>query len=290
MGNLADSNLDDYSPDERAAIEDDLREQLRIYFRHLVGIAGAYEHIEANGNHKPQKPFYFSSAVLQIRDQWFLATAGHNVKMIDAAVTRSDMRLVACGLDDTYAPESDHKVPIEYFDYANALRFHRSEDGLDFGLVHLRKNYRDLLAANGIQPLSEKHWAQPEVDRSDTFLMVGFPKDSVDSGITFGAKEYNASVKGRPSVILIDRQMDLPHDIPKAQHDRFVGQIHAEHDVGSIVGMSGGPIFCFTGHNFEPYYIAAIQSTWYPKRRMTFGCPIPVVLDVANDFISSIRE
>ncbi len=48
MNELADFNRDGFSRDEFAAIEDDLREQLRIYFRHLVGIAGAYEHIDAN--------------------------------------------------------------------------------------------------------------------------------------------------------------------------------------------------------------------------------------------------
>lgn len=286
MDEPSNFNLDDFTPDELVDIEGELKERLRIYFRHLVGIAGVYEHIDEDGRHKPKKPFYFSAAVLEIRGQWFLATAGHNVEKMEEVVARPDMRLVACGLDDTYGPESDHDMPIEYFDYTNASRFYRHEDGLDFGLIHLRKNYRDLLAANGIQPLSKKNWAQPNVDRSDTFLMVGFPEDSIDSGITDGAEEYSAHVKGRPSVILLDRLMDQPKE---TQYERFIGQIRAEHDVGSIVGMSGGPIFCFQGDSFERYYLAAIQSTWIEKSKRTFGCPMFVIVDVAKDFISSVQ-
>lgn len=291
MVELADSNLNDLSPGELKALEDALREQLRIYLRHLVGIVGVYEYIDASGNGEPKKPFCFSAVVLDIRDQWFLATAGHVLEKLDAAIDRPDMELVECGLGDLHVSNSHQNEPILHFDYANARRFHHNKNGLDFGLVHLRQNYRDLLAANGVQPLSEQSWSPTELASADTFLMVGFPEDCIDSGITSRDTHYEAWVKASPTIIPIDRLTDLPDDIPEAQHDRFVGQMPPSPIVGSIVGMSGGPIFCFKGDEFEPYYVAAIQSTWLPKRKekLTFGCPVHVMLDVAGDFISSIR-
>jgi hypothetical protein len=67
---------------------------------------------------------------------------------------------------------------------------------------------------------------------------------------------------------------------------RFVGQINPEHNVGSIAGMSGGPIICFREDDFEPYFVAAIQSSWLPDSRITFGCPIKVMLDIAHEFLA----
>ena len=282
-------NLDLLWPDELAAVESDLKEQLRLYLRHIVGLAIAYEHIGADGSQKPQKPLHYSAAVCQIDHNWFLLTAGHILRDVESIIRHPQMRLVACGLDDTYAPGSNDKTPIQYFDLENAPRFHRyrddgiiaeSTEGLDFGLVHLRKNYQDLLQANGIQPLTEQHWNDTHVQECTTFLMVGFPDDSVDSDIVVSRTHYSARVKGSPSVIFIDRLESHPV-VGQSEYPRFFGQIRPEHDVGSIVGMSGGPIFGFKDYDFEPYYVAGIQSKWIEERKLTFGCPLPVVLEVA---------
>lgn len=287
MDRSIDIDLDDLSHDELAAVEDELREQLRIYFRHIVAVAGAYEHIHGCGIRKPQKPFYYSSAVIEVHGSWYLLTAGHNVEKMEAATTRQDMKLVACGLDDTYAPASQDKTPIQCFDFEGAHCFYRHTDGLDFGLIHIRPHFRELLKANGVQPLTEQHWSSSDVDACDVFLMIGFPEDSIHPGVTFSPGYYNARVKGAPSVILIDRLVNPPADCPTTPYRRFVGQIRAEYEVGSIVGMSGGPIFCFKGHDFEPYFVAAIQSTWLERKKITFGCPIPVIIETAGDFLAS---
>jgi hypothetical protein len=89
-------------------------------------------------------------------------------------------------------------------------------------------------------------------------------------------------------VILIDRLSELPAGVSDTRYERFVGQIRNEHDVGDIAGMSGGPIFCFKDQDFEPYYVAALQSTWIRNRKLTFGCPFSVFLDVAVDFIADV--
>ncbi|MDZ4685678.1 MAG: hypothetical protein SH850_11485 [Planctomycetaceae bacterium] len=286
MDNSADFDLNELSTEELAALKSDLSDQLRCYFRHIVGLAGAYEHIQQGGIRKPQKPFYYSAAVIEVCNNWYLLTAGHNVRGMEAAATRQDMKLVACGLDDTYAPLSQHKGPIPVFDFQGAHRFYQDTEGLDFGLIHIRPHYRDLLKANGIQPLTEHYWNPNEVDACDKFLMVGFPERSIYSGVTFSPEYYRAEVKGAPSVILIDRLLDTPTDLPSTRYPRFIGQIRAEHDVGSIVGMSGGPIFCFKGHDFEPYYVAATQSTWIEQRKITFGCPLPVIIETARKFLT----
>ena len=286
MERSSDNDLEGLSADEVAAVEDDLKERLRVYLRHVVALAGAYEHVHGDGNRSPKEPFYYSAAVIEVRGEWYLLTAGHNVEKMEAAATRADMKLVACGLDDTYAPERRDNTPIHYFDFVGAPRFCRNTRGVDFGLIHVRQHYRELLKANGIQALTEDYWNPAKVHRCGVFLMVGFPEDSTNSGITFSEGHYVARVKGAPSFILIDRLPVPPPGCASTRYPRFIGQIRPEHDVGDIAGMSGGPIFCFRGHDFEPYFLAAIQSTWIKKKGITFGCPIPLILDLAADFFA----
>ena len=70
---------------------DEAREAFRIYLRHLVGLAGVYEHV-GSGGAEPQQPFYFTSAVYEVRGQWFLGTAGHILQKIEAVLARTDTR------------------------------------------------------------------------------------------------------------------------------------------------------------------------------------------------------
>ena len=282
MADPVDALLDDLSPEKLALLEQELQTYRPPFLKHLVGLAGVYEHIGRNGDRKPQAPFCYSTTVIEIRGEWYLATAGHILEKMDALIRRDDARLVACGLDDTYAPTACHESPLSCFDYENAERFWHCDNTIDCGLIRLRQNNRDLLAANGIEPLLAQHWDPSYVASCDNFLMLGFPEDSIATGISFGNSKYNARVKGRPSLILVDRQ----NEEVGGDSSRFVGQIRPEHNVGSIVGMSGGPIFAFRGSEFEPYFLAAIQSTWLENDKVTFGCPIPLILDTAREFLA----
>jgi hypothetical protein len=276
------------SSEDEALLEAELRAQLGIYFRHVVGLAGVYEHIGDDGTQRPQIPFYFSAVILEIDNCWYLATAGHIVEKLNAAATRKDMRLVAVDIEDSFAPKARYNHPIKYFAYQDANKFCRHEEGgLDCGLIELRQNYRDLLTANGVQPLVERHWNPSQVARCNTFLMLGFPQDSVVASITDGRKQYLAAVRATPSVVWVERSKTRRKGTRSAACTRFVGKVGDEKQVGNIVGMSGGPIFCFRGTNFENYFVAGIQSSWDPESRLTFACAIPDVLTAARDFLAN---
>jgi hypothetical protein len=98
------SLFDGLSADQLAFLEEELREKLSIYLKHVVGLAGAYEHVGDHRSRTPKRPFCYTATVFEVGDQWYLVTAGHNLEKMDAAITRPDMQLVACGLDDTFAP------------------------------------------------------------------------------------------------------------------------------------------------------------------------------------------
>jgi hypothetical protein len=67
MDSSTEINLHELSDHEIAAPDDDLKEQLRIYFRHIVGLAGAYEHVHNGEIREPKKPFYYSAVVIEVR-------------------------------------------------------------------------------------------------------------------------------------------------------------------------------------------------------------------------------
>ncbi|MCH8922264.1 MAG: hypothetical protein IIA67_03825 [Planctomycetes bacterium] len=269
--NVTDINLDDLTPDQLSEVQNDLQRKLDVYMRHVVAIAGVYETRSANGL-QPQTPFYFSATVVEVDDERYFLAAGHALEDIETIVKHSDAKLVRCGIDDTFLHKNDSR-PFD-FDYSAAARkvhynsvFH---DGLDYALIHIRPYYHKLLAANGIVPLTVNDWAPSAIAACTTFLMAGFPNDSIDGCITHHGDYYRARVKGNPSFIFIERGVSDA----QTQFARFVGQIRPEHHVGDITGMSGGPIFCFKDADFDPYYVAGIQSKWNPATRTIFACPI----------------
>ena len=73
---VTDINLDDLTPDQLSELQNDLQRQLSVYMRHVVAIAGVYETRTAN-RLRPQTPFYFSATVVEVDDQRYFLTAGH---------------------------------------------------------------------------------------------------------------------------------------------------------------------------------------------------------------------
>lgn len=285
--NPIDINLDDLTPEQLAELEDGLQQQLGVYLRHVVAVAGAYEIRKPNGI-EPQKPFYFSAMVISINDHWFLLSAGHAFQEIETLLASPDAELVRCGIDDTFLNQTSSQ-PFD-FDYVAAKRrVHFNpvfDDGLDYALIHIAPYYRNLLSANGIVPLIEDDWNPNSIAACSTFLMAGFPNDSIDAGITHHGDHYRARVKGRPTFLYIERGTSDT----QTQFTRFVGQIRPEHNITDITGMSGGPIFCFKDAEFTPYFVAGVQSKWNSNTQTTFACPIDTIVEHAGTFLSEIAS
>jgi len=277
-----DINLEDLTPDQLAELNDELQQRLSIYMRHVVAIAGAYEICTSTGVH-PKTPFYYSAMVVEINNHWYLLSAGHAFQEIEDLIHSPDAEIVRCGIDDTFL-EQTASQPFD-FDYLSAKRHvHFNSvihDGLDYALIQLAPFYRRLLNANGIVPLTNEHWDPDSVANSSTFLMAGFPNDSIDAGITHHGNHYQARAKGKANFLYIERGTSDT----ETQFTRFVGQIRPEHNIADIKGMSGGPIFCFKDADFTPYYVAGVQSKWDRDTQTTFACPISTIVDHAATFL-----
>lgn len=280
--NVMDINLDELTPDQLAELNNELQQQLAMYMRHIVGVAGAYE-VRTSDGVRPQTPFYFSAMVIDINDQWYLLSAGHAFQEIETLIDSPDAELVRCGIDDTFLNETASQ-PFG-FDYAAAKRrVHYNsvfDDGLDYALIHVTPYYRRLLVANGIVPLTEQNWNPDSVAASSTFLMAGFPNASIEAGITHHGDYYRARAKGKANFLYIERGTSNV----KTDFSRFIGQIRPEHNIADITGMSGGPIFCFNDADFVPYFVAGVQSKWDTDTQTTFGCPINTILEHADTFL-----
>ena len=108
--------------------------------------------------------------------------------------------------------------------------------------------------------------------RFDYCIMLGFPQEFVDQG------------EVSPTMVSVTQLEELPDDIEPTSWSRFVGRLGDRFPLRSLVGMSGGPIYGFNrGQHPDKYWITAIQSGWRRDRKITFGCPVPLLARLAED-------
>jgi len=69
------------------------------------------------------------------------------------------------------------------------------------------------------------------------------------------------------------------------KYTRFQASLNSGY-VDDISGMSGGPILGFS-EKLGGYFIVAIQSTWLPKEKICFGCPLPILASIFENIIDS---
>ncbi len=93
-----------------------------------------------------------------------------------------------------------------------------------------------------------------------------------------------------PTLITLTRRAQPPSDVEPTKYSQFVGQIDPSLEIGSIAGMSGGPIFGFSLGPPLRYWVVAIQSSWLPKRRITFGCPMPVLGQLMQQLFDAVGD
>jgi hypothetical protein len=253
----------------------------RYFCRHLVCLGGVVQEYDKKGQKKEALTgFAFSAFVLVIRGEWFLLTAGHTLKGLDARLQNGELKLIRSYLLTGFGPDvtahAGAKVPID-FDYEKANKDYIDQDGLDFGLLDLGTYLRAHLEKNEIVPVMEENWKIPFDGEFDHYVILGLPQEYVDVGqIT-------------PTITYIHKLDTLPDDAPEeSKHTkwpRLIGKLPDHFSLKSLEGMSGGPIYGFRNNHPDRYWITAIQSSWLPTSKITFGCPVPLLASLAEHYM-----
>ncbi len=251
--------------------------------RHLVALCAVYHHVDDDGN-MVKGPFLYvaSGFVMSFRDSWSLVTAGHVIKEdIEADLLgQPHIRVEDVFLIDFFGLEAQHRNTVPFnLDGRPRIGVCEEDEGLDFGFISISPNERRLLEQNGIVAVEESNWLrQHEVTDFVSFMMLGIPAELVETKI--GRTVTGQATIGSPGSVLLHVSA-LGDDDPrvnKTPYPRFVGEIQGHHNLSSIRGMSGGPIFGFATRDGRLYYwVVAVQSSVDKRdKRIVYACPLRI--------------
>ena len=263
---------------------------LEFFCRHLVALCVTYR--EVRGGVPVEKTSFFAcpGVVLCIHGLCSFLTAGHALEDLSAHLERGEIIIESAVLADTFGPGAMSETPIP-FDLKNEPRFFidDEEEGLDFGLIALRPYYVALLAKHGIIALFEENWINQSRVQFDAYAMLGLPEEFITCE---EGSSRNGSVVGKvaPTVIGVKTIDRLTEDIKPTTYPRFMGQLHENLPLSSIVGMSGGPILGFRYGPPATYWVVAIQSSWLRSKGIVFGCPLPVLAGLLTKWIDGLSK
>ena len=278
--NKKDTDMNSGNPDEAGADK-----TLEFFCRHLVALCVTYREVKNGMPIENQRFFACPGVVICIRGFCSLLTAGHALKDLYTHLEREDIVVESAVLADTFGSEPISEKPIP-FDLQNEPRFFidNKEEGLDFGLVALRPYYVALLAKHGIKALFEENWINQHRVKFDAYTMLGLPEE-------FVKYEQDGSLGIVSPTMIGVKALDIPPEGTKpTYYPRFIGQLHENLPLSSIVGMSGGPIFGFRYGPPMAYWMVAIQSSWLRSQRIVFGCPIPILAELLTTWIDDLSE
>lgn len=260
---------------------------VRYLSRHLVVVTGYYHH--ATDPTGPERVCTYSGTVMSFRGIWFLVTAGHVIEDIDGKLATGAIVMRRWRLNDNFASLtlSDEGVPFDYDGASKWGEFDRNL-GLDYAIIPISRHDQRLMEAKGIVAVDESRWVGQDRVACDGYMMLGVPEEC-SSYFTNAFGQVGHTIK---ATLLTVKSCVRPDDVPEPKHAWFVSKIADELPLGSIVGMSGGPIFGFRreGERLR-YWLWAIQSWWEKRRRISFGSRIaafgPILADVVSRALST---
>ena len=246
-----------------------IQDAFRNYSQYLVGLALLVE----PEDEKPSAECYFYSGfVMQFGREWYWVTAGHIMEQIEPHLSGGVAKRFR--LIDNYGFGADRSNAVP-FDYEGSWRYHiyDKRSGLDFGAVEIAPFYRRTLQSNAVAVVKMADWRRLNPWKFPRFVLTGLADDSTTKSKTFKKDHYVVHGKPTPNLILAD-QIPMPKG-SRLKYKRIAGQISEKWPEGSIVGMSGGPIF---GIRLDTPRspIIAVQSSWLEGDRIALGCPITV--------------
>lgn len=246
------------------------------FCRHLVLLECQYM-VRHTARPEEEARKYYTGFLLYVNGYTLWVTAGHCIEEIDNDIIgRPDRyRNVRFRFVDFLHHEVSSTEPVP-FDLV-AMRYkpylvHRDaggvERGWDFGGLLLRPHYVMNLRANNVVPVGETNWINVP-DEFDFHFMLGVADENV-------TQDEGGNWLVAPSMIPVAKLDGKPARYAEHTDPMFYGTVGYETVVGSIRGMSGGPIL---GMKRMPdgslrYWIIAVQSGWYPADRLSCATPL----------------
>ena len=247
---------------------------LRYLGRHLVALTGSYR-LTDDAATSEERPFNYTGCIVTANGEWFVLTAGHAIQAHVKAVNEGLIEITGRVLADYFGINAANRQPIP-FDIIEQPKIYTDDvtSGLDYALLTLNSNQRQLLESNDIMPLRICAAPLPPLDQLYRYFVVGFPEERVDLTPTPLDRPVNVAIQ--PHCVPLQRE---PDDT-RARYPRFRGRIIEMGDLQSIVGLSGGPIFGFVNQgDHQDYYLVAIQSRCIINQRVNFGCLATAICD-----------
>jgi len=244
-----------------------MQDAFRDYSQFLIGLALL---IEPEDEQPSAECYFYSEFVMQFGCDWFWVTAGHVMEQIEPHLTTNIAKCFRLIDHYGFGPDRSNAVP---FNYEGAWRYHVYDKakGLDFGAAEIAPFYRHTLESNGVAVVKKADWRRLNPGGFPSFVLTGLADDSIERSKRFKKDHYIVQGKPVPSLILAD-QIPVPIG-SRLQYTRIAGKISEQWPDGSIVGMSGGPIFGVRPDGRRSPIIA-VQSAWLEDWRIALACPI----------------
>lgn len=265
-----------------AALNSDERSVLQMFGRHLVALCVTFRDV----NKPDELPHFhaYAGTLIALGGKVFFLTAGHILKGLHDGIESNQVMILNAVLADNFGT-GRHNMPIP-FELKSAPMFFIDDDeeGLDFGVIALRPYYLPLLAANNTVAIQEENWVHQHKLKFTMHFMLGLPEE-------FTSKAIDAAGVGlcSPTLLPVTKLETPPVTAPTTRNPEFIGQLKENFGLESVVGMSGGPIFGFIDEPPMRYWIVALQSSWLPESRTTFGCSFPVLASLMTEWAKSAQ-
>jgi len=252
-------------------------ELVGFFQRHVVPVFFTFQKEQDTQN------FVVTAFVLSVSDQWFLITAGHCIRDIEARIDYYGYDNTRSQLIDSLGLGATHPEPIPFV-YKDSHPAQLSDDyAFDYGVMALSPYYRQLLQANNVQPLNEEVWKK-QPSEVDFYMLLGIPAELV--------KVNSTNVELAPTLHTVEPIDQMPERFTKVDAPLFYGHIVLGEDMSSIKGMSGGPVFAFhTNDKGElRYWLIALQSRWLPESHFIAACPTKLLGHFLEDVLVQVGQ
>jgi hypothetical protein len=255
---------------------------LKWLCRHFVSITADLKIRNKDGRTSLRFVSY-AGFVVSLHEHWFLVTAGHILKWLAEGVKDKRFSFARCELVDYYGQgaKSEFGVPFNILEKA---QFSLDDDrlGADIGFVQVIPHYQRLLQQNGVVAIPQENWRTHQQLDFEFFGILGLPEELLDHRRRVAADGATIAGGMRPALMAGNSSDALPVDKPKPVSPWLAIELRDKHEIKSMKGMSGGPIFGFFRgpENQLLYTIAGVQSWWDRNRRIAFGTRLPPFVDL----------
>jgi hypothetical protein len=258
------------------------------FSKHLLGLFLSYkESSEEQPRHAIATGF-----LLYHRETLLWVTAGHVVNKIRGILSNPGNDVLRMRwLDGCEIPGAE-SVMVHNRDL---MMFSASEQGMDFGVVALTGlDQANIIKGGRVLVMTEQVWKNLHLAQPEGYYIVGYPQEwleieqeRLDDRLVRGSATVNLAC------VPVER-IELPTDAQPASFwndpEAFYGRILPFADdptgqPGSIVGMSGGPVFSIER---DPdgklrYRLFGIQSKCLEKSRRVRAEPIHKIVAMINE-------